>query len=129
MDEEMKKKVTIGIVVGCIAIAVAITVITNWGGGSAGPKNEGQMQFLCINPKCGHAFEASGDEINKRRGEGLSMAEMPPTKCPQCGQNSAYFAIKCEKCGNVFIPNYENAKEYDKCPKCGFSKSEQMRKK
>ena len=129
MDEDMKKKVTIGIVIGCIAIAAAITVITNWGSSSGGPKTEGQIQFLCINPKCGYAFESSGEELNKLEEQGVSRGDMPPMKCPQCGQNSAYFAIKCGKCGNVFIPNYENPKEYDKCPKCGFSKNEQMRKK
>ena len=129
MDEEMKKKVAIGIAVGCIVIAAAITIITTRGGSSGGPESGGQVQFLCINPQCGYAFESSGEELDKLKSEGIAMAEMPPLKCPKCGQNSVYAAIKCGKCGNVFIPNYENAEEYDKCPKCGFSKKEQMQKK
>jgi predicted RNA-binding Zn-ribbon protein involved in translation (DUF1610 family) len=129
MDEDMKKKVAIGIAVGCIVIAGAIAFMTTRSGSSDSKTKEGQVQFLCINPKCGNAFEASEEKLNKLRGDGISMADMPPIKCPKCGQESAYVAIKCEKCGNVFIPNYDNPAEYDKCPKCGFSKREQMQKK
>ena len=128
MDEDVKKKVTIGVAVGCIVVAAAITVMTSRGG-SSGPEVSEQVQFLCINPQCGHAFESSGEGINKQKTEGIAMEEMPPVKCPKCGQNSAFPAIKCEKCSNVFIPNYENPKEYDKCPKCGYSKGEQQEKK
>jgi DNA-directed RNA polymerase subunit M/transcription elongation factor TFIIS len=128
MDEEIKKKVAIGIAIGCIAVAAAITIITSRGG-SDGSKTVGQIQFLCVNPQCGNAFESNGEEINKQKGEGISMADMPPVKCPKCGQDSAYAAIKCEKCGNIFIPNYDDPKEYDKCPKCGYSKDEQLKKK
>jgi DNA-directed RNA polymerase subunit M/transcription elongation factor TFIIS len=128
MDEDVKKKVSIGIAIGFIVVAAAITYMTSMGG-SKGPEALGQIQFLCINPQCNNAFEASGDEIDRQKKEGISMGDMPPTKCPKCGQNSAFVAIKCEKCGNVFIPNYRNTKEYDKCPKCGYSKEEQSTQK
>jgi DNA-directed RNA polymerase subunit RPC12/RpoP len=129
MDEDIKKKVAIGIAVGCIVIAGAIAFMTTRGGSGDSKTKGKQVQYLCINPKCGNAFEAGREVLNRLQEEGISQAEMPPMKCPKCGEDSAYVAIKCEKCGNVFIPNYENPKEYDKCPKCGFSKREQTQKK
>ena len=44
------------------------------------------------------------------------------------GERTAVFAEKCEKCGNVFIPNYMNTKDYfDRCPSCGYSNYEELR--
>ena len=131
MDDVLKKRVSIGIAISCLVIAIGITVVTNLdrtgGGGKAGP-----IQMLCVNPACNNAFEATEDEFRKlMSGEDgappmpMMMMETPTFKCPKCNEKSVYVAMKCEKCGNVFVPNYQNPADYDKCSKCGFSKYQQ----
>ncbi|MHB0946073.1 MAG: hypothetical protein ACYC3B_02760 [Sedimentisphaerales bacterium] len=132
MDDELKKKVSIGIVICCLALAIGITVKTYSGGGSGGG-SAGPVQMLCVNPKCAQAFEFSEKEfanmMSQNQGGGMMMPmETPVFKCTKCNEKSAYIAMKCEKCGNVFIPNYQNPQGFDKCPKCGFSKYEQESK-
>jgi predicted nucleic acid-binding Zn-ribbon protein len=49
--------------------------------------------------------------------------------CPKCNKKRAYMAEKCEKCGVVFVPNYQSGDESpDTCPGCGYSKYEEMSK-
>jgi phage FluMu protein Com len=48
-------------------------------------------------------------------------------KCPKCGKDSVALAIKCEKCGEIFLENPE-ATYMDKCPKCDFSAIEEVMK-
>ncbi|OHB59062.1 MAG: hypothetical protein A2Y12_18485 [Planctomycetes bacterium GWF2_42_9] len=47
--------------------------------------------------------------------------------CKECGQKAAQVAVKCSKCSTVFFPMTVSATAPDKCPKCGFSKAEQLR--
>jgi ribosomal protein L37E len=65
------------------------------------------------------------DYIEKHQ---VGMA-IPPIVCPKCSEESGYQAEKCEKCGFIFeigsVPNDVK----DRCPKCGYSASEEARKK
>jgi uncharacterized OB-fold protein len=58
----------------------------------------------------------------------MSMT-MPPLVCEKCGEESIYKAIKCEKCGAIFFDNVTPDDFRDRCPKCGYSKTEEIRKK
>ena len=128
MDDVLKKRLMIGITIGCLVLAIGITIKINSGGSSSG--STGPIQMLCVNPKCGQAFELSekefSDMMSQNPGGGMPMLmETPVFKCTKCNEKSAYIAMKCEKCGNVFVPNYQTPDGFDKCPKCGFSKSQQ----
>jgi len=58
---------------------------------------------------------------SKRTGLGLT--------CPECGQETVFKAIQCEKCRKIFFPGAKKGAVYDKCPECGFSKIEQKKNK
>jgi DNA-directed RNA polymerase subunit M/transcription elongation factor TFIIS len=127
MDEVFRKKVMIGVAVCCIAIAAVITIKTFFS--SDYGDDNGNIQLLCANLKCGYAFELSQKEYaDMTKNEDVEVATMqrPAVKCSKCGGKTAYIAMKCEKCGNVFFKKYMDPMNYDKCPKCGFSKSEQL---
>jgi DNA-directed RNA polymerase subunit RPC12/RpoP len=129
MDDAMKKKISIGIAVGCITLAVIITVATNRSG-SVGPVTPtGSATLMCTNPQCGAVFEMERKDLAKSDGEIGGTAGPPTYKCPKCGQMSARIAMKCAKCGNVFISDYQNLETGDKCPKCGYSALEEAKKK
>ena len=52
-----------------------------------------------------------------------------PVTCKKCGKESILKAVKCEKCQAVFFYVFGNVEDYaDRCPECGFSKSEDERK-
>jgi ribosomal protein S27AE len=129
MDDEMKKKISIGVAVGCIAIAAVITISTYRSSSTGGPNPDAPITLLCANPQCGNIFELKQADVAPRENvEGTDTAGIPTFKCPKCSQMSAQIAIKCPKCSNVFLPNYKDMKNYDKCPKCGHSEYEQSNK-
>jgi len=53
---------------------------------------------------------------------------VPGMECTQCGKTTAFRAVKCEKCGNVFLYGAQGLDYADRCPKCRYSKKEQDRK-
>jgi DNA-directed RNA polymerase subunit M/transcription elongation factor TFIIS len=129
MDDEMKKKISIGIAVGCIAIAAVITISTYRS--STGVVNpNAPVPMMCVNPQCGNIFELKQSDVVPKENADTGGETTGPQafKCPKCNQMSAYVAIKCSKCGNVFLPNYKDITKYDKCPKCGYSAYEQSNK-
>jgi Zn finger protein HypA/HybF involved in hydrogenase expression len=132
MNDILKKRISIGVAVCCLSLAIGITVKRNFSGGYDGG-SAGPIQMLCVNPKCGQAFELSEKEFSNltsqsQGGKMMMPMETPVFKCSKCNQKSAYVAMKCEKCGNVFVPNYQSSDGFDKCPKCGFSPSQQEQK-
>jgi DNA-directed RNA polymerase subunit M/transcription elongation factor TFIIS len=127
MDDVMKKRVLIGIVVGCIALAVIITVATNRYGSSIGTRPSGRVTLMCA--KCGNIFELSSQDVRKNDLEMRETTGPPTFECPKCHQKSAYIAIKCAKCSNVFMPTSQDIKNYGRCPKCGYSEYEESEKK
>jgi ribosomal protein S27AE len=130
MDDEMKKKISIGVAIGCIAIAAVITISTYRSSGTAGPNPDAAVTLLCTNPQCNNIFELKQSDVApKENGDDVGTGGIRTFKCPKCNQMSGQIAIKCSKCGNVFLPNYKDMTTYDKCPKCGYSAYEQSNKK
>lgn len=90
-------------------------------------------------------MQANGVEIPKPGDPGAGMGPMGPMgmgmampqwgqpgteyglPCPKCAENSMYRHIKCAKCGEIFLEDFEQS-PFDKCPKCGYSASEERRK-
>jgi DNA-directed RNA polymerase subunit M/transcription elongation factor TFIIS len=54
-----------------------------------------------------------------------------PFTCPNCNQDALYFASKCPKCGEIYFDFDEQGNYSDKCPnpKCGYSASEEIKRR
>jgi DNA-directed RNA polymerase subunit M/transcription elongation factor TFIIS len=131
VDRKKKKQIIFAVI--CLAAAVAITAIfyNPFGGGSGLKK---PVQMLCV--KCGASFEITSDEYEKQMTKKGAIGPKGPTgpppglKCPKCGQEEAYTATKCKKCGKVFFPNPANYADFlDRCPECGYSAKEEKYKR
>jgi uncharacterized OB-fold protein len=131
VDRKKKKQIIFAVI--CLVAAFAITAVfyNPFGGGGSGLNKP--VQMLCV--KCGADFEITGDEYEKRMTEKGAIGPKGPTgpppglKCPKCGQEEAYTATKCRKCGKVFFPNPSNYADFmDRCPECGYSAKEEKYK-
>ena len=122
------KKVQGTIIIVCIGLAIIVTYTNIGGGGRASIKPGDRIWLKCRNPDCGEAFQITRGEyfeytqkILQEKGF-VGMAYL----CPKCQKKSAYPAIKCLNCGNVFekgtVPYTDGPA--DTCPECGFSKME-----
>ena len=119
MDAEKKKPIMIAIAVLCIVLAIVITLVRSHSnrGGVESLKPGDMMWAKCVNPNCEAEYE-----IEKK--EYYSSAQKSPSKTPQCKQCNEYSlfdAVKCPKCGIVFIPGTVRDDVKDRCPECGFS--------
>ena len=130
MDEDKKKKVMIGIIAGCIVLAVIINVVPRLGKGPAKVPT-GPVTMLCINNQCNADFELEREEMteqmNQMGGRNPMMMQTPTFVCPECNQRSAYRAMVCEQCEAMFIPTPQSDDFRDRCPECDFSKTEERR--
>jgi hypothetical protein len=85
----------------------------------------------CNNPNCKAEYQMEKRAYHQQMEEKLQgkvALQAPPLVCKQCGKESLYRAVKCEKCGLVFF--YESVPNdfADRCPECGYSKKEEQRK-
>ena len=89
------------------------------------------MLVKCRNPKCGKSYITSRQDYFQGRQEYLGKhpgaTEIPGMRCERCWQDTAYEAVKCEKCGEVFEKVEKANDVYDRCPKCGYSKIEAVK--
>jgi hypothetical protein len=127
--------------IGITAILVLGFVGESMGllGDSTGSGTKEPIIFLCTNPECGKSYELTKAELEKLMladgGAGMGMIPamvQPKFECKFCGEQSAYIAEKCEKCGTIFIPDSPTGmgRGYpDACPECGYSKIEEIQSK
>ena len=136
MDAEKKKPIMIAIVIGCLVLAGVITMLTSKSdesGKKFHPKDE--IQMLCVNPDCNAEFtmvRKDYDEQMMIASQGIPMMSRimspPALTCPQCEQQSAYKAIKCNQCEYVFMSGEAEDEMWpDRCPECDYSEQEQKR--
>ena len=82
----------------------------------------------CRNPACQADREFNKKRyyqfMEKYRIEHPGSLGVPALLCKKCGEQSAYEAAKCPKCGLVFEKGWKQADFEDRCPKCGHSKIE-----
>ena len=131
MEDSKKKPIMIAIIVVCIGVAGAITYITSSGGGGGiETVDRGEIMWVkCSNPDCGAEYETDKRDYLEYIQEHQKGMSTPPLICKECGEESVYRAVKCEKCGAVFFYGaVRDAKFKDTCPECGYSKTEQIRK-
>jgi len=136
----LSRPVMIGIAIVCIVSAIGITIMRSSGGRGIEDLPRGTMMWVkCANRECGAEYEI--DQVDyflfmeehegevEEDGEGEEIAI--PMVCEKCGKQSVYKAIKCEnpECGEVFFAGTVPEDFEDRCPECGFSKIEDMRKR
>ena len=131
--EENTKKVVLGVViVACIIAAGIITYATRSGsGGGIEDVQRGTLVWLkCTNADCEHTWQMDQRdyfEYLQEHRDPMAMSA-PGVLCPECGQESGYHAEKCEKCGIIFLRASVPHDFADRCPECGYSKTEEARK-
>ena len=135
MDEDKKKKIMMIVVIACLVLAGGITYLTQSDGMDSGlDELKGQMIWVkCGNPDCGTTYEMDKKEfyefIQANMNLDNPMASAPPLPCNKCGKKSIYQAVKCEKCGEIFFANAKANDYSDRCTKCGYSHTEETRKR
>jgi len=131
MDAAKKKPVMIGIIVVCLGTAAFITFR-----GSGGVKIEeipedATIWVKCVNLKCNGGntiYETSLKEYRDFQKEYVAEETTPGMTCAKCGKPSVFEAMKCPKCGNVFVPGEAGREDLvDRCPKCKYSQREEER--
>ena len=130
MEESKKKPLMIGAIVVCLIAAVAITFTGGSSENTGIKRYAGQDQWLkCTN--CGAEYTMDKKEYLEWHQVHYSVSSAVGTgmACRECGQETAMAAIKCEKCGHIFLKGAAGMGFTDKCPECGYSKTEEARKK
>jgi len=133
MEDSKKKPIMIGVVVVCLILAAVITFATRSGNsGGIDTLKRGTMFWVkCSNPDCEYTWQMDRKDYFqylRDHQDPMSMAA-PAIVCPECGEESAYRAEKCGQCGLVFERGSVPHDFADRCPECGFSNVEDMRKK
>lgn len=130
MDGSKKPKIIV--IVICLVLAIGVTYWTRRGGKSGVVK--GSVYMLCVNSECGKTFEMTieryREKVQTERSEMVTAsAESITFKCEFCGQETVSMAEKCPRCSTFFIRDDDNADDWpDRCPECGYSRSEEIRK-
>ncbi|MBN2591900.1 MAG: hypothetical protein JXA81_00225 [Sedimentisphaerales bacterium] len=133
MEDSRKKPIMIGVIVVCLIVAGLITFARRGGGGSGIDSiSDDKMTWVkCSNPKCKAEYEMSEKQYFKEMEKRFNpMARTsPPLTCEKCGKDSLFRAVKCPYCGIVFIRDSVPNDLFDRCPECGKSETEEIRKK
>lgn len=131
MENSSKKPIMIGAVIVCLLLAVGITFLTSSKDKGLDSLESGQMIWVkCRNTDCGAEYQVDKKEYFRqieelRRGP----MEVILALCEECGQESISRAEKCENCGLLFFMGSVHNDFTDRCPECGYSKTEESRKK
>jgi len=133
MEQGKKKMIMIGIIVVCIGLAVAITLMRSSEKAGLDSVSDSQMMWVkCSNPECNAEYQIGTKEYFKTIQDNLdpnAPTRTPALVCRKCGKVSVYRALKCEKCGKIYFPGVANRQYPDKCSECGYSKMEDIKKK
>ena len=128
--EDGKKK-TIMIVVAVICLSLAVVILVGMLGDSGDIKSfKGQLVWVkCYKPECGTTYQIDKKEYFEYIREHQKGIVAPPMVCEKCKEESAYRVMKCEKCGHIFESSGSKQDFLDRCPECGYSKTEEERKR
>ena len=91
--------------------------------------------MLCANEECNAEYELNVPKMRETAvssgpGMGMMSGIGPQTfVCIECGEPSAFRAMKCGSCGLVFTPVYDGSDYPDRCPECNYSAAEDRRNK
>ncbi|HEW79544.1 MAG TPA: hypothetical protein ENH34_06260 [Phycisphaerales bacterium] len=128
MENSKKKSILIGVVVGCVVLAAAITYKRS-SDNTGLAVFKGQLIWVkCRNADCEAEYQMDKKDYYEEVEERTTGMFTPPLVCKECGEESIYAAIKCEKCGLIFFKGAVPNDFPDRCPECGFSKIEDTAK-
>jgi len=130
----MKNIVYAIVIVLCLAAAGIYTYSRHSGSGGVEGISEDEMVWVkCNNKSCIAEYQTGKRAYYKYVGEhGDPMAQtVAPLVCEKCGEHSVYLAEKCQNpnCEIVFFKGEVPNDFSDRCPKCGQSATEEIRKK
>jgi hypothetical protein len=85
---------------------------------------------MCTNPECEHKWQMDRKDylIYLREHQDPMDLAPPGIVCPKCSEADGYRAVKCEKCNLIFIRGTVPHDYADRCPECGHSETEVLRK-
>ena len=126
----MKNRVCIAVIVVSAALVGLIFYLTHSPSpGGIESLKRGELTWVkCNNPGCGKAYQIDKKDYflqieERMRAHPMSL-QTPALICEKCGQESVYRAEKCEKCGKILFSNSVPNDFSDRCPECGYSKTE-----
>lgn len=126
---KMKKKKSFIVIAFCLIIIVIVTLLSFSDNPRKIPDFEGRSIWVkCTEGQCGATYQM---ELNqyfeelKTKQKTWAGFGTPGLTCEKCGNDSAYRAIKCEKCGTIFRRVAGRGTFADRCPECGFSKTQE----
>jgi len=131
MDEGKKKMLLVVVIVVCLGVAGAITLVRSTSDRRDLGQFAGEQIWLkCGNEACGHAWQMNKQAYFQYIEKNIDPARMaaPPLTCPKCGEASGFRAVKCPQCGLVFFRGTVPNDYADRCPECKFSQIEADRK-
>jgi len=132
MEESRKKPIMVIVTVVCLALVAVITYSRHSGSaGTIDSISDSEMTWVkCRNKDCGAEYQMGLKVYYKevQANTNQLMPSAPALICKKCGKLSLYRAEKCEKCGKVFFCASVPNDFPDRCPYCGYSKTEAIRK-
>ncbi|MHC4155264.1 MAG: hypothetical protein ACYST6_10135 [Planctomycetota bacterium] len=131
MPDNIKKPVLIAVVLGCLASAAAVTLVTRSKTGGIPKSFAKEMTWVkCRNPNCGAQYQITKKEyfVYVEKNQDWQAAGAPALICDNCGEPGIYRAVKCDNCSLVFEMGSVPLDFQDRCPKCKFSKLEHDKK-
>jgi len=86
--------------------------------------------IMCSDPDCGATYQMGMKDYFEyvQQYEG-GLTAPPALICEKCGEQSAFRAMECKKCGKIFFMSTVSEDYPDKCPECGYSRIEKARLK
>lgn len=129
----MKNTIYIIVIVLCIILAIIIFLKSRpaESGGIKGIKRGEMLWVKCNNPNCAATYQMDKKDYYEQMQEKMKanpLAQNLPLVCKECGEDSIYRAVKCEKCGTIFFYQSVPHDFADRCPECNYSKMEAERK-
>ncbi len=133
MEGSRKKPIMVTLVVVCLVAAGVVTYVTRSGGKTGlDAVKRGQMIWMkCGNSDCEAEYQMDlkdyYEDIQDRWRP--MMMGPPPLTCNECNEDSLYRVEKCPSCEVLFQKGSVEDDFADKCPECGYSQTEENRKK
>jgi len=130
MEDDKKKALKIAGIIVCVVLAALITYMNLPKRTGLGSIKEGELIWMkCKSKDCGAEYQIEKRDYFEFMQKNVSFAMVrPPMVCEKCNKKSAYRAVKCKKCDTMFFHGGSEG-FMDRCTKCGFSETEELRKK